>query len=605
MINPEERMDFGMKRSLLFLTILLFILSLIPLGLGEEISFTGVVTGGSLHMRSAPEPSAKIVNTYKSGTEVQILENDGAWCKVQVGSKTGYMMTQYLNIRASYPQLGWGKTENNGMLINIHAQPNNESQIIHKSFGGMAFELVEKNNDWYKIRFGHSFGYIHQSLVTVLSGEYAPGLSDYAAVSPVRTQDLFSALREVGNPRKMERSEGDFTYSITWPDLNLPAADKAMESWIQDTLDQLEADAFDHHQGQNAHCTIEYQALEMDDRYISVVLMAEYKVEALRAEKIYVLNIDGETGSIIPPSALLTQTDAVFFSLESELSSLLNGATDGYNGKADSSYLAYAALTRSGLAFYLPMGVFLPDGLGTQRVLIPYDQIAQTMAISSPLISQYIRTIDPTKPMIALTFDDGPSEQTERILNVLKEYGGKATFCVQGINVEKYADTVRRAVAEGHEIASHTWNHRKLTEISASSIRSQLERTNDIVREVTGGYEIKVLRPPYGSVNKNVRSICAEMDMIIAHWKIDTLDWDTRSTSKTYRAIINNAENGAIVLCHDLYSSTASAIEQAVPELVAKGYQLVTVSELMSFHKEGAQPGTVYAYLDPDNIRVD
>ena len=133
-------------------------------------------------------------------------------------------------------------------------------------------------------------------------------------------------------------------------------------------------------------------------------------------------------------------------------------------------------------------------------------------------------------------------------------------------------------------------------------MRSQLTRTNDAVRELTGGYEIKVLRPPYGSTNKTVRTICKELGMVIAHWQVDTLDWRTRSTSKTYRAIMKGAKNGAIVLCHDLYSSTAAAIEKAVPELVAQGYQLVTVSELLSFHKDGAQPGTVYAYLDPENI---
>ena len=204
--------------------------------------------------------------------------------------------------------------------------------------------------------------------------------------------------------------------------------------------------------------------------------------------------------------------------------------------------------------------------------------------------------------MIALTFDDGPSEQTAKILDVLAQYDARATFCIQGQNVAAYGDTIKRAIAQGNEIASHTWNHKKLTELSASAVRSQLTRTNDAVRELTGGYEIKVLRPPYGSTNKTVRTICKELGMVIAHWQVDTLDWRTRSTSKTYRAIMKGAKNGAIVLCHDLYSSTAAAIEKAVPELVAQGYQLVTVSELLSFHKDGAQPGTVYAYLDPENI---
>ena len=573
--------------------------------LGEDIRFTGTITGGSLHMRKEPESSAKIINTYKSGTEVEILENNGAWCKVQYGSKIGYMMTQYLDIKANYPHLGWGKTENIGMLINLFAMPSEESEILHKGFGGMRFELVEKADDWYKIRYGNAFAYIHQSLVTPLSGEFNPGIDVTPSGEALDTDDLFSAMRQAGNTRKMARTEGDFTYSVSWPDLGIESADQAIDGWIHDLLDQAEADAFHYHAGHQAHCAIEYQSLEMDDRFISVLLLADYTIDDLTAQAVLALNIDAETGAILSPTALFQSQSLVSRSLESALSSLMPLDTDGYDGKAMDTMLSYAVLTRSGVAFYFPAGVFLPYHLGTQRLLIPYDQIAESMGISSPTIAQYIRTIDPSRPMIALTFDDGPSEQTERILNVLKEYGGKATFCVQGQNVEKYADVVRRAVAEGHEIASHTWNHRKLTEISASSVRSQLQRTNDIVKEVTGGYQIKVLRPPYGSVNKTVRNICAELDMVIAHWQVDTLDWETRSSSKTYRAIIRGAKNGAIVLCHDLYSSTASAIEQAVPELVEKGYQLVTVSELLSFHQDGAQPGTVYAFLDPDNIRKD
>ena len=93
--------------------------------------------------------------------------------------------------------------------------------------------------------------------------------------------------------------------------------------------------------------------------------------------------------------------------------------------------------------------------------------------------------------------------------------------------------------------------------------------------------------------------------MIIAHWEVDTRDWSHRSASKTYNNIIKGAKNGMIVLCHDIYSTTADAAEKAIPELVAKGYQLVTVSELLSFHKDGAKPGTVYSHLDPANIRMN
>ena len=80
---------------------------------------------------------------------------------------------------------------------------------------------------------------------------------------------------------------------------------------------------------------------------------------------------------------------------------------------------------------------------------------------------------------------------------------------------------------------------------------------------------------------------------------MDTLDWQTRNTNKTYRALMKGAKDGVIVLFHDLYKTTASAAEKAIPELIEKGYQLVTVSELLSFHKDGAKPGTTYTRVEP------
>ncbi len=92
---------------------------------------------------------------------------------------------------------------------------------------------------------------------------------------------------------------------------------------------------------------------------------------------------------------------------------------------------------------------------------------------------------------------------------------------------------------------------------------------------------------------------------MITRWQIDTKDWSSRNTSKVYKAIMNGAGNGEIILCHDLYPTTAAAVEKAIPDLIEKGYQLVTVSELLSFHKDGPVPGKVYNWVDPKNMIVN
>ena len=228
-------------------------------------------------------------------------------------------------------------------------------------------------------------------------------------------------------------------------------------------------------------------------------------------------------------------------------------------------------------------------------------QSSDYVSLDNAYVRSGSRKIDPTKPMIALTFDDGPSEETVRILDVLESYGGRATFCVVGNRLNSFSNILKDIAGQENEIACHTWSHQKLTELNATQIRSQISRVNDLVFELTG-VTIQVLRCPYGSFNSRVKNVCAEFGMTIASWKLDTLDWSTRNTTKTYKAIMKDAENGAIVLMHDLYETTAAAVEKAVPELVAKGYQLVTVSELLSYHVGGPVAGTVYVGVDPENM---
>ena len=190
-----------------------------------------------------------------------------------------------------------------------------------------------------------------------------------------------------------------------------------------------------------------------------------------------------------------------------------------------------------------------------------------------------VRVLDFNKPMVALTFDDGPySPATNRILDVLEKYNGKATFFVVGDRVSTYSDCIKREAKLGCEIGNHTYSHTILTSVGASEIKSQLSKASAEVKKVTG-FAPTLMRPPGGAFNSTVKQN-ADYPMII--WSVDTLDWKTRSTSSTVSAIKSNVKDGSIVLMHDLYIPTAAAVEEFVPWLVNKGYQLVTVSELMS-----------------------
>lgn len=200
-----------------------------------------------------------------------------------------------------------------------------------------------------------------------------------------------------------------------------------------------------------------------------------------------------------------------------------------------------------------------------------------------------LRKIDKNKKMVALTYDDGPSIYTPRILKTLKENNSVATFFVVGNRVPMYSDTVKKAYGMGCEIGNHTYEHKILTRADAAGIRNQVSRTNVAVKKITGTAPI-VMRPPGGCVNDTVKSQTG-MPMIL--WSIDTLDWRTRNAASTKTAVLDHVKDGDIVLMHDLYEATANASTTIIPTLVERGYQLVTVSELAEC-RGGMKDGCLY-----------
>ena len=199
------------------------------------------------------------------------------------------------------------------------------------------------------------------------------------------------------------------------------------------------------------------------------------------------------------------------------------------------------------------------------------------------------------KKYIALTFDDGPSIYTTSILAILRAYGVKATFCVIGNRVGVNQSIVEQAAWQGCEVVGHSWDHSDLTKMTDLSVKSQLGRTNEIIESLTG-VPCKLFRPPYGSTNKMVKEIAAQMDMSVLLWSVDTEDWKDRDADRIYSHIMANAKDGAIILCHDIYKATRDAVRRAVPDLIDKGYELVTVSELIWLLNETA-PAAGVTYI--------
>jgi len=203
------------------------------------------------------------------------------------------------------------------------------------------------------------------------------------------------------------------------------------------------------------------------------------------------------------------------------------------------------------------------------------------------------RKVNPNKPVVALTFDDGPSVHTTRILNVLQQYDERATFFVQGNKVEEHKTKILRATHMGCEIVCHAWDHTDLTTISKRKIEKQLFETIKAIAKVTGDVSL-MFRPPYGYINDKVRKVAHNLGLAIINWSLDPRDWESLSANAIYDYIATNVQNGDIILCHDVHESTAEAMERLIPDLVEQGCQLVTVTELLLYKYGKIIPGRLY-----------
>ena len=201
------------------------------------------------------------------------------------------------------------------------------------------------------------------------------------------------------------------------------------------------------------------------------------------------------------------------------------------------------------------------------------------------------KKIDPKKPMIALTFDDGPHDiYTARILDALKKCGGRATFFVLGQRVGTHSEILNRMLEEGSEIGNHSYSHPLLTTSTTEKIKKEISKTQDAIYKVTG-YTPKLVRPTYGAVNQMVRSA---INYPMIEWSVDTEDWKSRNVDMIVKEAMKGAKDGAIILMHDVYPTTATAAEKVIAKLTKEGYQLVTISELFEYRGNGLNAGREY-----------
>lgn len=397
--------------------------------------------------------------------------------------------------------------------------------------------------------------------------------------------------------------KGDFAANIIYPVTGNEDMDREILSYVQHAVSRFVREA-----GENpAELSMEYEAYIVDKKFMGVKMTGTFDGPFMAHPEDILKTFNGKV-----KGGALKIGDVINADSLEELMKMTANATGADAQLIDEELLDNWNLTGRGLEITLERGKYGPMSDGTRSVLFTYAELGQRLAvkvnrktmandkiseeITSPadeIVIPYPQEINPDKPMIALTFDDGPGAYTDRLLDIFQQHGGKATFFLLGNKIDKRPETVQRMAAEGHEIGGHSWSHKELTKLTDKEIRSQLVKVNNKINELTG-LKPAIMRPPYGSYNDDVRAVASKLGLSAINWNVDTLDWKYKDAEYVHKAAKKKLKSGNIILFHDIHPTTVDAMEKLVPELIEEGYQLVTVSQLLTADGGNIVPGGLY-----------
>ena len=258
-------------------------------------------------------------------------------------------------------------------------------------------------------------------------------------------------------------------------------------------------------------------------------------------------------------------------------------------GQQDTAKVAYVAPgwheDKNGKWYQNADGTYYAGGLqdisGTKYCFNDNGYV-QTGWVSKGIKDYYFNedgSYDPTqkRKLLCLTFDDGPGQYTDDLLNCLEENNAHATFFMLGQNVANYSEQVQHILKAGCEIGSHSYDHPNLKNLDLDSVKKQFTDTDDLLIKACG-QAATVARAPYGEWNQDIIDTVGKPFFT---WSVDSRDWDYMDADLDYKSVMEgDLSDGSIILMHDIHQPTVEAAKRIIPELVAQGYKLVTVSEM-------------------------
>lgn len=374
--------------------------------------------------------------------------------------------------------------------------------------------------------------------------------------------------------------------AINYPITNIKKINKKIEKYINDSynnfLKQYNEITF---LNKKHELNIDYTHYNIDNKYISIVLFKHISSsdDDLIMNELFNYVYDIKENKEIHFNDIINDNDLSIKDLIVNLLFENYGSIIDINKTAQLDYnnLKFS-INNDFVTIFFDSGIISNNYNDIFKIEIPIEHFnklsnfAKIENESTPYINPTINYIDISKPMVALTFDDGPSIYTDEILDTLQKYNSNASFFVLGNKIDAHSDTIIKMYQNGNEIGNHSYNHRWLTKLSKTEQIEQINKTQELIKKYTGFTPI-YLRPTYGSVNNNLRNN-TNLDIVL--WNIDTKDWKNKNVNKIVDNALKDVKDGSIILMHDTYQRTSEAVKIIVPKLIENGYQLVTISEL-------------------------
>ena len=353
--------------------------------------------------------------------------------------------------------------------------------------------------------------------------------------------------------------------------------------------------------------TISYQVTHNTSEALSIVVNIKQDMNGAHpASMTQFWTFDKKSGEVVGLADFTEQSDeaaeAIISAAKDNISQTIKQRQQpeiDLNEIINKEALSNFIITNNGNSLAWPLGQasLLPSSYGELTITVPISSVSKYL--QNPTARKLVNIPKPPEPkpepapapaaptpapttgnkVIALTFDDGPGPYTAHLLDILDQYGAKATFFLIGSKVSGQASVVRSIQARGHQLGNHSWSHPELPKLSVDQIAGEIDRTNEAIRQATG-VKPSILRPPYGAVNGVVLEQLRLRNMSSILWSVDTRDWADRNSQIVCSRAVAGARPGAVILMHDIHQTSVNAVPCILSSLKQQGYSFVTIQQL-------------------------